>query len=118
LALRYRKSGELLTGYSDSDWVGDCDGRHPTSGNLFIFGGALICRTRKKQAWLQKLLADLQMTSQPILMMENKQGAIASTGQESCGSLNNQAYGHSIPLYPRSTREWPDQVLSFCKDVG
>jgi len=98
LALQNHKSGEL-TGYSDSDWAGDCDDGHSTSGNFLIFGGAAICWTSKKQpvvalstaeseyialspavqesAWLQKLLADLQMLSQPILMMENNQGAMA-----------------------------------------
>jgi len=95
LALRYHKSGELLTGYSDSDWASHCDDRHST----FIFGGAAICWTSKEQpvialstaeceyialssaaqeaAWLQKLLADLQMPSKPIIMMEDHQRAMA-----------------------------------------
>ena len=72
------KDVEPLTGYSDFDWAGDCDDGH---FNLFIFGGAVICWTRKQPvvalstakseyialsstaqeaAWLQKLLADLQ----------------------------------------------------------
>ena len=75
------------------------DDRHSTSGNLLIFGGGAICWASRKQsvvalstaeseyialsaavqeaAWLQKLLADLRMPSQPIVMMEDNQGAIA-----------------------------------------
>ena len=96
LALRYQKSEEPPTGY---DWAGDHDDRHSTSGNLFIFGGGAICWSSKKQAvvalstyeakyialsaatqeaaWLQKLLLDLRMRSQPMVMMEDNQGAIA-----------------------------------------
>ena len=50
LALRYQKSEESPTGYSDADWAGDHDDRHSTSGNLFIFGGGAICWSSKKQA--------------------------------------------------------------------
>ena len=99
LALRYRKSEEPPIGYSDADWAGDHDDRHSTSGNLFMFGGGAICWSSKKQAvvalstseaeyislsaaaqetaWLQKLLLDLRMSSHPITMMEDNQGAIA-----------------------------------------
>ncbi len=48
LALRYYKCGGVLTGYS-SDWAGDYDDRHSTSGNLFMFGGAAICWSSRKQ---------------------------------------------------------------------
>ena len=99
LALRYKRSKDQLTGYSDSDWAGDHDDRHSTSGNVFVFGNGAITWTSKKQAvvalstseaeyialsaaaqeaaWLQKLFSDLLMSSQPIVMMEDNQGAIA-----------------------------------------
>jgi len=98
LALQYHKSGELQTCYSDSDWAGNCDDKHSTPGNLLISEGVVICWTSKKQpvvalstaesenfalssaaqkaAWLHKLLADLQVPSQPILLKEDNQGAI------------------------------------------
>ena len=50
LALRYQKSEEPPTGYSDADWAGDHDDRHSTSGNLFIFGGGAICWSSKKKS--------------------------------------------------------------------
>lgn len=99
LALRYQKSEQPPIGYSDSDWAGDCDDRHSTSGGLFLYGSGAICWASKKQpvvalstaeseyialsaakqeaAWLQKLFSDLQMPLQPIVMMEDNQGAIA-----------------------------------------
>ena len=110
LALRYYKCGGVLTGYSDSDWAGDYDDRHSTSGNLFMFGGAAICWSSRKQpvvalstaeseyialsaatqeaAWLQKLLTDLRMPSRPIVLMENNQGAIALTQNPVAHSKN------------------------------
>ena len=98
LLSRYQHSEEPPTGYSDADWAGDHDDRHSTFGNLFSFGGGAISWSSKKTsrcclvseaeyialsaaaqevAWFQKLLLDLKMSSQPIVMMEDNQGAIA-----------------------------------------
>lgn len=99
LALHYQKSEKPIVGYSDADWAGDCDDRHSTSGNLFVLGEGAICWASRKQpvvalstaeseyialsaaaqeaAWLQKLLSDLNISPQPIVMMEDNQGAIA-----------------------------------------
>ena len=41
LALRYQKSSQTPTGYSDADWAGELDDRHSTSGYLFIYGGGV-----------------------------------------------------------------------------
>ena len=101
LALKYHKSQEPLTGFSDADFAGDQDDRHSTSGNAFIFGNAVISWLSKKQPvvalstteaeyialslaaqdaiWLQKLLMELKVPPQPITLMEDNQGAIALT---------------------------------------
>jgi len=37
LGIKYQKSDNgALTGYSDTDWAGDCDDHHSTTGNLFM----------------------------------------------------------------------------------
>ena len=51
LSLQYRSSdcGELI-GYSDSDWAGNLDDRHSTSGCLAQLSGGAISWLSKKQA--------------------------------------------------------------------
>ena len=91
---------EELVAYSDSDWAGDQDDRHSTSGCLFVLAGAAINWLSKKQAtvalstaeaeyialsataqevtWLRRLLGDLGATpAAPTEVMEDNQGAIA-----------------------------------------
>ena len=85
--------------FSDADWGGDLDDRHSTTGNVFLFAGRAISWVSKKQAvvalstseaeyvalrlaaqeaaWLQKFLTELQIASEPIVIMEDNQGAIA-----------------------------------------
>ena len=80
----------------------------PLAIYLFIYGGGVITWSSKKQAvvalstteaeyialsaaaqeaaWLQKLLLDLRMPPQPLIIMEDNQGAIA---------LANNPIGHS-----------------------
>ena len=100
LALKYRKVEDgSLTGYSDADWGGDSDNRHSTTGNLFLMGGGAISWLSKKQAivalstseaeyialssatqeavWLRRLLTDLRVVKEPVVLMEDNQGAIA-----------------------------------------
>lgn len=101
LALKYQQGEALsLVGYSDADWAGDRDDWHSTSGNIFLMTGGPISWYSKKQAivvlstseaeyvalsavtqeavWLRQLLTDLQVTlSEPIVLMEDNQGAIA-----------------------------------------
>ena len=38
-----------LRGWSDSDWAGDSDSRHSTTGYVFSFGYAAISWTNKRQ---------------------------------------------------------------------
>ena len=101
LALKYQKlEGDKLIGYCDADWARDRDDRHSTSGNMFLMAGGPISWLSKKQAivalstseaeyvalctatqeaaWLRRLLTDLKVTnSEPTVVMENNQGAIA-----------------------------------------
>ena len=85
----------------DTDWGGDSDDRHSTTGNVFILTGGAVSWLSKKQAvvalstseaeymalssavqealWLQKLFTDLQMTAKLITIKEDNQGAIALT---------------------------------------
>ncbi len=101
LVLKYQKSEDgTLVGYSDSDWAGDPDDRHSTTGNLFLMAGGAISWLSKKQAivalstseaeyvalslatqeavWLRRLLTDLRAAPNgPTLLMEDNQGAIA-----------------------------------------
>ncbi|MCO5577671.1 hypothetical protein L7F22_031502 [Adiantum nelumboides] len=44
-----KHSSMQLLGYSDSDWAGDFDTRHSTSGNCFFLGNACISWLSKKQ---------------------------------------------------------------------
>ena len=101
IAIKYQKSDNGLIGYTDSDWAGDLDDRHSTTGNVFLMAGGPISWLSKKQAvvalstseaeyvalssatqevvWLRKLLiADLKVAlQQPTVLMEDNQGTIA-----------------------------------------
>ena len=88
-----------MIGYSDADWGGDADNRHSTTGNLFLMAGGAISWLSKKQAvvalstseaeyialslatqeavWLKRLLTELRVPNQPVVLMEDNQGAIA-----------------------------------------
>jgi hypothetical protein len=37
-----KSDGRELVGYSDSDWAGDVDDRHTTTGNLFLIAGGPV----------------------------------------------------------------------------
>ena len=80
-------------------WGGDMDDRRSTTGNVFSLAGGAVSWLSKKQTvvalstseaeyvalsvaaqeamWFHKLLDDLQITSNPILINEDNQGAIA-----------------------------------------
>ncbi|CAA9998248.1 unnamed protein product, partial [Nesidiocoris tenuis] len=49
VGLVYKKTSELLHGYSDSDWGNNIIDRHSYSGYLFKFGGAAISWEARKQ---------------------------------------------------------------------
>ena len=90
-----------MIGYSDSDWAGDLDDHHSTTGNVFLRAGGPISCLSKKQVivalstseaeyvalnlatqeveWLRKMLIiDLKAASQqPTTLMVDNQGAIA-----------------------------------------
>jgi hypothetical protein len=101
LCLKYQHTGEMkVIGYSDSDFAGDMDDRHSTTGNIFICAKGAISWLSKKQPtvslstteaeyvalscatqeviWLRRLLSDLEVNiNEPMVMMEDNQGAIA-----------------------------------------
>ena len=50
LGLRYERStDDSLIGFSDTDWTGDMDDRHSTTGNLFAMSGGAISWFSRKQ---------------------------------------------------------------------
>ena len=49
LALAYKKCKENLACYSDSNWAGDRDDRHSTTGNICMFGNAAMSWFSKRQ---------------------------------------------------------------------
>ena len=101
LSLKFVKScnGSLI-GYSDSDWAGDVDDRHSTTGNLFQMAEGPISWLSKKQpivalstseaeyvalsaatqeaVWLRRFLSGLEVAElEPTTIMEDNQGTIA-----------------------------------------
>ena len=102
LGLLYSKGDETaaLTGYSDTDWGGDCNDYKSTTGYLFQIGGTAVTWKSKKQTcvalstaeaeyialssaapevvWMRELSADLRNPqSQPTLILEDNQSAIS-----------------------------------------
>jgi hypothetical protein len=101
LGLTYSKSdGNVLKAYSDSDWAGDQDDRHSTSGFVSVLSGSAISWLSKKQAsvalstaeaeyialstttqevvWLRRLLRDFGVDmSQATEVFGDNQGSIA-----------------------------------------
>ena len=100
LTLAYKKSEEYFCCYSDSDWAGDKDDRHSTTGNIFMLGGAPISWLSKKQpivalstseaeyvalcsavqetVWLRRLLSSIHVdVNCPTTIYEDNQGSIA-----------------------------------------
>lgn len=100
VVLTYKKSEDgQVVGYSDSDYAGDPDDRHSTTGNIFLMSGGPISWYSKKQGivtlstaeaeyialstatqeavWIRRLLSDLKVTQKhPTVLMEDNQGAI------------------------------------------
>ena len=57
--LRYTSSsGLLLSGYSDSDWVGNAVDRKSTSGYCFSMGSAMISWSNRKQGSIAQSIAE------------------------------------------------------------
>ena len=87
LGLKYKKSQSgTLTGYSDTDWAGDLDDRHSTSGNLFLLAGGpitwlnlqYICHYAVPAVWLRALLNEFNFhQEQPTIIKEDNQGTIS-----------------------------------------
>ncbi len=102
LGLLYAREVEsdVLIGYSDADWGGDCNDCKSTSGYLFQIGGTAVTWKSKKQScvalstaeaeymalsgaaqeaiWLRELTSDLGSPQyQPTVIMEDNQSAIS-----------------------------------------
>ena len=100
--LLYTKGAEseVLVGYADADWEGDCNDYKSTSGYVFQIGGTAVTWKSKKQScvalsiaeaeymalssaaqeavWVQELNSDLRdQQSQPILILEDNQSTIS-----------------------------------------
>ena len=95
----YEKGSSSLIGYSDSDWAGDHDDRHSTTGNVFLLNGGIVSWLSKKQAVvalstseveyvalshaaqeavsLQRLLNEIGDVQEKVVVMEDNQRAIA-----------------------------------------
>ena len=96
----FKTQDDELVGYSDAHWAGDKDSRRSTSGHLFLLGEGAIVWSRKKQTsvglstveaeyialclatqeavWIRQLYNELGQTpSEPTLIMEYNQGAMA-----------------------------------------
>ena len=64
LVLKYEKSKHgTLGGYSDTDWAGDPDDRHSTTGNTFIMSGEAVSWFSKKQPMVALLTAEAEYVS-------------------------------------------------------
>ncbi|BES90199.1 Hydra magnipapillata [Nesidiocoris tenuis] len=88
VGLVYKKTGELLHGYSDSDWGNNIIDRHSYSGYLFKFGGAAISWEARKQRSVARssveaeyvergLLSCVGVPQTTISIKSDSQGAIA-----------------------------------------
>ena len=99
LVLTYRCVDGNLCCFSDSDWAGDVDTRHSTSGYILTLGGCAISWNSKLQRvtalstaeaefiavseackelmWMKKLMEEVQNVKLPMTVMEDNQAAIA-----------------------------------------
>jgi len=95
--LTFRKTGESLHGYVDADWAGCIDDRRSFTGYCFILADAAISWEAKKQRtvalssteaeymalsegtkealYLQNLLGELDLKTNPIVLFNDNQGA-------------------------------------------
>jgi hypothetical protein len=93
--------GNVLVGFSDSDWARDLNNRRSTSGYCFFLNGALVswrvrvqrsvalstaeaelmalCEAAKQGVWLRRLLKEMGHSQSPTVIYEDNQGAIAMT---------------------------------------
>ena len=101
IGLKYEKSENgTLVSYSDTDWAGNLDDRHSTSGNLFFIATGPISWLTKKQStvalstaeveylslssaaqeavWLRRILHDFKSCQEePTVINKDNQGTIA-----------------------------------------
>ena len=97
----FKRNGSkaVIAGYCDADWGGDTTDSKSTSGYLFQVGGTAITWQSKKQlcvalstaeaeyvalaeaaqeaVWLKQLNEDLTGKSEPVMIHEDNQSAIA-----------------------------------------
>ena len=98
-----------MIGYSDSDFAGDLDDRHSTSGILFSLSGGVISWCSKKEnivtlstseaeyvalshatqeaIWIRKLIGEIENNQEkPVLIMEDNQLGSDCNCKEPCES--------------------------------
>ena len=136
VTLKYKKTeDDQLVGFSDTDYAGDPDNQHSTSGSVFLISGGPISWFSKKQTtvtlstaeaeyvalsiatqeivWIRRLLSDLTATQgQATVLMEDNQGAI-------CIAKNHVSHARTKHIdvryhYVREAIRWCNQsaVLS------
>ena len=138
--LLYTKGAEseVLVGYADADWEGDCNDYKSTSGYVFQIGGTAVTWKSKKQScvalsiaeaeymalssaaqeavWVQELNSDLRdQQSQPILILEDTSPLYRWPKIQQI-----KTHQHQIPLHSRTGQQWQDssRVLSNLRNVG
>lgn len=99
--LTFRSDSKNITGYCDADWANDCEDRRSCTGYIFVFQGAAISWSSKRQLtialssteaeymslasatqealWLKQLEEDFWpvLSGKPILMYCDNQSAIS-----------------------------------------
>ena len=100
LGLVWEKGKSTLTGYVDSDYAGELDGRRSTSGHVFLNGTAAIswgsklqklaalstveaefisiCSGVQEALWLSKLAVDFDEVPAPVRIFSDNTGALAN----------------------------------------
>jgi len=63
-------SGVAIVGWSDSDFAGDVEGRHSTSGYVFMMAGGALCWKSKKQRIVARSSAEAELVALDLATRE------------------------------------------------
>ncbi|XP_028083060.1 putative cysteine-rich receptor-like protein kinase 35 [Camellia sinensis] len=124
MCLCFRNAKPVLEGYTDSDMVGDLDGRKSTSGFLFTFaGGAVSWQSKlqnyvalstteaeyitaaeagKEMLWLQRFLQELGLKQEKFMVHCDSQSAI---------DLSKNSMYHSRTKHINIRYHWIREVM-------
>ena len=112
-----------LTAYSDSDWAGDKDTRHSTTGYVIYFGSSPCCwysgkqglvttstteaeyvamsQTAKEVCYIRNLLNSIGFPQQSTVLYGDNQGALF-LGNNPKTSQSNEAHSYQVSSYSRA----------------